>query len=318
MNNIKEIIEVIRNKKNILILPHILPDGDTIGSSIALNLVLKSMGKCSCILLDEIVPYNLRFLPCGDICTSLADNFIPDLVISVDCSDVDRLGKRKEFFDQASCSLNIDHHITNVGFAKYNFIDAKAAATGELIYKIAMELDIPITTQMATCLYAALSTDTGSFRYDNTSPQTHRIVAKLMESNIDLNKITTEIYQNKPVKKIKLLTEALNTLQFYWDGRLAILYTTLDMLKKYDVQPEDTDGLIEFARDINGVEVGVFLKQMKEHEIKVGFRAKYDADVSEIAKKFGGGGHKKASGCTIYDTLENAKDQIINTIEKCL
>lgn len=318
MNNIKEIVEVIKEKKNILILPHILPDGDAIGSSIALYFVLKNMGKVPYILLEDIVPNNLKFLPCQYISPNLEDSFVPDLVISVDCSDTDRLGKRRQYFDSVSYTLNIDHHITNTCFAKYNFIDAEAAATGEIIYEITMELGVPITPTIATCLYVALATDTGSFRYDNTSPQTHRIAAKLLENNIDLNKITTEIYQNRPVKKMKLLTDALSTLQFYCDGKLAILHTTLDMLKKHDVGPEDTDGFIEFARDVCGVEVGVFLKEIKTNEMKVGFRSKYDVDVSMIAKKFGGGGHKKASGCTIYDNLENAKNELIHTIEKFL
>ncbi|QXM06102.1 DHH family phosphoesterase [Crassaminicella indica] len=316
--NMKEALDIIHKADNILILPHILPDGDTIGSSVALYLALKKIGKHPVILLDEELPYNIKFLSQKYIRNKIDESFMFDLAISIDCSDVDRLGDRKEYIHKAKNSLNIDHHVTNTYFADINVVDSKAAATGEIIYFIIKAMKVAITKDIATCIYTALSTDTGSFKYDNTSSQTHRIVAELIEKNIDLNFITTQIYQNKPLYKVKLLSEVLNTLELYFDNKLAILCITKEMLERIGAKKEDTDGIIEFARDINGVEVGVLLKEMEKGKIKVGFRAKYDVDVSKIAESFNGGGHKKASGCSIYDNMNNAKALIIKEIENYL
>lgn len=316
--NIREVVEVIDKADNILILPHILPDGDTIGSSIALYLALKKIGKHPFILLNEELPYNIQFLPCEHVFNEVDESLSFDLVISTDCSDLDRLGDRNEYVYRAKNSLNIDHHITNTYFADINIVDPKAAATGEIVYFLIKALGVSITKDMATCLYAALSTDTGSFKYDNTSAQTHRIVAELLEKDVDLNFVTTQIYQNKPLHRVKLLSEVLNTLEFYFNNKLAVLYITEEMMDKVGVKAEDTDGIIEFARDISGVEVGVLLKEMGKNKIKVGFRAKSDVDVSEIASAFHGGGHKKASGCTIHDNMENAKRLVVERMENYL
>ncbi|TCO79898.1 DHH family phosphoesterase [Marinisporobacter balticus] len=303
---------------NILILPHILPDGDTIGSSIALYLALEKIGKHPHIFLKETVPDNIKFLSNGNIYNRVDKYFQFDLVVSIDCSDIGRLGDRESYIDKAKCSLNIDHHVTNTYFADYNLVDPKAAATGEIIYFLINSLGISITKDMATCLYTAISTDTGSFKYDNTTHQTHSIAAILLEKNIDLNFITTEIYQNKPIYKVKLLIEVLNTLEFYCENKVVILCIMKEHIEKTGAKLEDTEGFIEYARDIDGVEVGVLLKEMDQGQIKVGFRAKYDVDVSKIAKVFDGGGHKKASGCTIHDSIENAKRIIINSIKNHL
>jgi phosphoesterase RecJ-like protein len=211
--DMKEALDTIYKADNILILPHILPDGDTVGSSIALYLALKKIGKRPFILLDEELPYNIQFLPCEYILNRIDEPLRFDLTISIDCSDMDRLGARNEYIHKAKNSLNIDHHITNTYFADINVVDPKAAATGEIVYFFIKNLGVPITKDIATCLYTALSTDTGSFKYDNTSAQTHRIVAELFEKNIDLNFVTTQVYQNKPLHKVMLLSEVLNTLE---------------------------------------------------------------------------------------------------------
>ncbi|QEK12229.1 bifunctional oligoribonuclease/PAP phosphatase NrnA [Crassaminicella thermophila] len=318
INNPKEIAELFYKAHNILLLPHIIPDGDTIGSSIALYLALKKLGKNPYVLIEDDIPYNIEFLMPYNICYDLDEEIVLDLVVSIDCSDTDRLGDRRKYVDQVKSSLNIDHHVTNTNFAMYNYVDSKAAATGELVYSIIKALEVPITKDIATCIYTALSTDTGSFKYDNTSPKTHRIAAELLEKNIDLNRITTEIYQKKPIHKVRLLSAALNTLEFYFEGKLAILSITKDMLEENKAKIEDADNFIEFARDIDGVEVGVLLKEVSKNQIKVGFRAKYDVDVSKVAKVFDGGGHKKASGCTIYSSIEEAKRNIVKIIDNYL
>ncbi|KXG75797.1 Bifunctional oligoribonuclease and PAP phosphatase NrnA [Thermotalea metallivorans] len=314
----EKIYQEIERGEHIFILPHVLPDGDTIGSSLALFLALKKVGKKPYVLLSDDIPYHLTFLPIGDIQREIAETITPDLVIAVDCSDMERLGSRRKYIEQASISLNIDHHITNTRFASVNWVDDEAAATGEMIYTLIKDMGISLDQEIATCLYAAITTDTGSFKYSNTTPKTHRIAAELLASGIPLNGITTEIYQNKPAYQVKLLSVVLNTLEFCYSGKLALLHVTQDMLDGTGAKVSDTDGLIEYARDIKGVEVGVLLKELEPGEIKVGFRSKYNIDVSKVAGQFGGGGHTKASGCTIKGDMKNVKEAVVNAFKNIL
>ena len=184
----------------------------------------------------------------------------------------------------------------------------------EVIYSIIKSLKVSLTKEIATALYVAISTDTGSFKYDNTTPETHLIASELLLCGVNLNQATTELYQRKPIYKMKLMAEALNTLEFHYNGKLGLLTVTNKMLQKVGANSTDADGLIEIVRDLDGVEVGILLKEINEEEVKIGFRAKYDVDVSEVAKQFGGGGHTKASGCTIFDKIQNAKESIISVM----
>ncbi|SHJ67319.1 phosphoesterase RecJ domain-containing protein [Caminicella sporogenes DSM 14501] len=313
-------LELFEGRKNIIILPHILPDGDTIGSSIALFYALKKLEKRVYIILNDKLPSNLKFLNANSKIITTEDfeklSIKPDLIITVDSSDTDRLGDRAYLLDLCSEVLNIDHHSTNTNYGKYNLVNSKAAACGEIIYELLKKLKIYIDKNIATALYVALSTDTGSFKYSNTTPLTLRIAADLIEKGIDFSFINTELYQNKPINKIKLLSDVLNSLELHFDGKLAVIYVTNDMLKKNKIDISDTDGIIEYARDIEGVNIAVLLKEFSDNTIKVSLRSKYDFDVSIIAKKFGGGGHKKAAGCTIYDTIDNAKNILLNTFRE--
>jgi len=315
MESPNNIASILLAAKNIVILPHIMADGDTLGSSVALYLALKEIGKKPCILMDEEIPSNLGFfIPKHYVQQYLEDDFKPDLVVAIDCSDLERVGMRKEYLVNTLNTLNIDHHKTNSLFAKCNFVDHEAAATGEVIYSIIKSLKISLTKEIATALYVAISTDTGSFKYDNTTFETHLIASELLLCGVNLNQATTELYQRKPIYKMKLMAEALNTLEFHYNGKLGLLTVTNKMLQKVGANSTDADGLIEIVRDLDGVEVGILLKEINEEEVKIGFRAKYDVDVSEIAKKFGGGGHTKASGCTIFDKIQNAKESIISVM----
>jgi phosphoesterase RecJ-like protein len=314
MNN-NQFTEAIKKGERILILPHILPDGDTIGSALALFLALKKIGKEAWILLKDDVPYNLRYLPVRHIDREINLVTKPDIVISIDCSDLSRLDIRSQYIQDAELSINVDHHITNTLFADLNIIDDQASATGEIIYSLIQAMGVALDLEIATCLYTAISTDTGSFKYSNTTARTHQIAADLLQSGICLNEITTELYQNKPSYQIKLLSTVLNTLEFHYQGQLAILHVTDNMLRNTGASTADTDGLIEYARDIKGVEIAILLKELKPGEIKVGLRSKYHMDVSKIAGEFGGGGHTKASGCTIHGHIEDAKNKLIDLLK---
>lgn len=311
----QDIVNILRGRKNVIILPHILPDGDTLGSSLALRNALRYLGQNVSIVLDDEIPSNLNFMV-DDNSIMSTDSFLslklcPDLIVTIDTSDVERLGDRYRLLDLSEEILNIDHHKTNNYYGKYNLVDSEASSCGEIIYEIIKKLDIEPNKDISTYLYVSLSTDTGSFKYSNTTPKTLRIAACLLEAGIDKNYIITELYQNKPFNRVKLLSDALNTLESFYNGKLAVIYVTKQMFESNNISSANADGIIEYARDIEGVEVAVFLKELSPNEVKIGLRSKYDIDVSAIAADFDGGGHRKASGCTIFDTMENAKKVIV-------
>lgn len=309
------IANIFMGRNKIIILPHILPDGDTLGSSLALKNALKAMGIDALIILDDEIPSNLKFILDDNSIMStdcfLSLGFSPDLIITIDTSDIERLGERGRLLDLNKEILNIDHHRTNTNYGKYNLVYPEDSSCGEIIYRIIKELNLELNKYIAECLYVSISTDTGSFKYSNATAATLRIAADLLAAGIDKTRIITELYQNKPINKIRLIADALNTLEIHYSGKLSIMCLSLDMFNQNNIHPSESDGIIEYGRDIEGIDVAVLLKELSQGEIKVGFRSKYDFDVSLIAQNFKGGGHRNASGCTIFDTIENAKQMIL-------
>jgi len=310
------IVNILRGRNKVIILPHILPDGDALGASMALKNALKAIGTDAMIIIDDEIPSNLKFVVDDNSIMStnsfLSLSIKPDLIITIDTSDIERLGEKARLLDLNEDILNIDHHRTNTSYGKYNLVEPEASACGEIIYKIIKELDLELNKDIAEYLYVSLSTDTGSFKYSNTTSETLRIAANLLDAGIDKTRIVTELYQNRPINKIKLISDALSTLEIYYGGKLSIMSLPMKMFDKNDIHHSEADGIIEYGRDIEGVNVTVLLKELSANEVKVGFRSKYDFDVSLIAKKFGGGGHKNAAGCTIFDTIENARQIILD------
>ena len=317
-NTLNQIASELNKAETILLYPHVLMDGDTLGSSIALCIALRKLGKRAYILIEDDIPGYLAFLE-KDYCTfdyHIIEN--PDISISVDCSDIQRFTKRKEKFLTGKRSICIDHHRTNNYFAEMNYIDANTAATGEIVYQLIKEMGVPIDVEMAEAIYTAIATDTGNFQYTNTTKNTHLITAELFDIGIDLEKISVEVYQNVRHEKLKLMNAVIGTIEMICDGKADIAYVTQEMLEKTGALMEETEGIIELLRNISGVEISVFLKEISENEIKVGFRAKTYEDVSVLAQVFGGGGHKKAAGCTIFAPLEEAKKQVITALQEHL
>ncbi|WP_027398313.1 DHH family phosphoesterase [Anaerovorax odorimutans] len=314
----KNIANVLIEAEKILIFTHILMDGDTLGSSVALCKQLRKAGKQAYILIEDNIPAYLAFLN-KDYC-SYDFNIIekPDICVAVDCSDIGRLGMRKDKFFQGEITICVDHHTTNDYFAQLNYVKEDSSSTGEIMYQLLKKLKIDMDQEIAEALYAAITTDTGNFQYTNTTKNTHLIVAKLFDYGIDLEKVSVELYQNIRHEKILITNEALNTIEMICDGKADIAYVTLDMLNKTAASMDETEGIIETLRNINGVEISAFLKEQEENKIKVGFRAKTYGDVSIIAKKFGGGGHKKAAGCTIFAPLSKSLDMVKDAIKEQL
>nr|WP_300004563.1 bifunctional oligoribonuclease/PAP phosphatase NrnA [Tissierella sp.] len=314
---IEKAIELIKKSKTILIASHINPDGDNIGSSLALALALKSKEHNIWVLKSDIVPEKFSFLPGIE----LIEEYDPkngeiDLFIALDCGDEDRLGDNKSLLEVAKNTINIDHHISNTNFADVNIVDDKAAATGELVYYFIKQMNLEISKDVATNLYTAISTDTGSFKFESVTGDTHRIIADLLDYNIDKNHINLNLYENMSFTQMKLFIKSLATLETFNGAEIGFIKVTQEMLKETGATFEDAEGIISFVRKIATVEAACILKELDKANIKVSLRTKTNLDASKICKAFNGGGHKRAAGCTIYKTIDEAQELVLKEIQK--
>ncbi len=320
--SLQEIGEIIQGAGSVLIFPHINPDGDAIGSACGLCDTLRGHGKKAAVLLEEDVPEYLRFLDTG-CCIQDAESFgIPNLCICVDCSDESRLNKRVDAYRNGERTLCIDHHLAaenfgESGFSDYYYIDSGEAACSQIIYKLLQTMGLKPTQTAAELLYTGIVTDTGSFQYSNTTGDTHRIAADLMNLEIDIMKVTMALYQNIKKNKLKLEVRILDTMEIFADDKAVIAYVTEDMAEAAGALMEDAESAIDLLRNIAGVEIAALLKQ-REDGIKVSLRAKSWGCVNQIAAKFGGGGHKKAAGCTLKMPLAEARSVLKKEMEQSL
>ena len=315
----EKIAELLQSGNNIAILPHISPDGDCLGSAFALQLALKKINKNPTVILEDNIPKGYNFLQGQSVhVDELDSDAIFDVLICLDSSDEERLGKRISLVQGSLISINLDHHITNTQYAQYNFVDANAAATGELVYRLIQALTIELDDAIAENLYVAIATDTGGFRYSNTTSATHLITAALLDVGIDVAGINRKVFETVTLQKLNLLSKAVEKLELYDDNRIAVLSLTKEMMKNSGADDDDMDGLSGLPRSIAGVEVGVILKEKDVDTTKVSFRSNEYVDVSEIAGLFNGGGHKRASGCTLRVNMHTAKKQILEAVSKVL
>lgn len=317
-NEMKLAVDSILKSENVYIVSHVQPDGDNLGSCLSLALAMKKIKKEVYILKVDETPSDFLFLPGIDMIKDYEDNDEIDLLIAVDASDIDRLGKNKNLINSAKTVINIDHHISNTGFGNINVVDSNASATGELIYKLINEIKIDIDEDIATCIYTAISTDTGSFMYDNTTAETHEIASKLIKHGANKEDININIYQNRSLERTQLFIKSLSSLDMYFDDQVAIVKITQDMLKETATTMEDTEGIISFVRDIGPVEVAVLLKETNDEETKVSMRSKRFVDVAKLTSVFNGGGHKKAAGCTINKPIIDVDKLLLSEIEKVI
>ena len=313
VNSIKKIVDIINSSNDIYIASHINPDGDNIGSILALGLALRKINKDVHIFKTDDIPSDYLFLP---EVNTIKEYDVEDieLFLVLDCSDIDRLGKYKCLLDKSKYVINIDHHISNTFFGDCNLVDDKSAATGELVYELIVRLGIDIDKEIADCLYTAISTDTGSFMYSSVTYKTHEIISKLIESGVEVGKININLYQSRSVERTNLFINSINTIKYYNDNKITSIKVTQDMLSKVNAKMEDTEGIISFIRDIKGVEVACLLKEYNKNEIKVSLRSKEIVNVSEICAAFNGGGHIRAAGCTINKNIDDAERLIIEKI----
>lgn len=306
-----KIIEKINKAQSIAILPHFNEDPDALGSCFAFAEMTRNLGKEAVVYVSGEVENRIGFI--GNNYKIYNSEIVPnhDLCVCLDCGDIDRLGERKKLFSQIPLTINIDHHYSNTMFADLNFVDGGSSSTGEILYNLFEKMGISITQEIARLLYIAICSDTGNFRYSNVSPQTMYIAGNLLKYGFDNAEISRKLFECETIEALKLKGEVLQSIESYYDGKLQIVILTDDIRKKYNISDTDVPNLVDIPRKIDGTEVAVCIKE-QTNGIRINFRSTKNADVSEVAAKFGGGGHKKAAGCTIIGaSVDDIKEKVI-------
>jgi len=318
MVNQLEIINKMKAAERVAIISHIYPDGDAVGSSLALYHALKTDGKAVDVFLCDGIPSIYSFLPNADIVKKEYHQGNYDLAVVLDCGDIGRIGSCVSVLNLAKFKINIDHHSTGISFGDLSLIEPHASSTGEIIYRLIKMYGLDIDKEIAESLYVAIATDTGGFRYSNTTSISMQVAADLINCGIDVSDISRRIFDILSLSKVKLMGEAINSLEIH-NEKLAIMSLNNQQIKSIDASSEDFDGIVNTARNINEIEVAVFFVEKEPNEIKVNLRSNSCFDVGKIAKNFSGGGHKRAAGCNFSNvSLENAKSAIIAEILKTL
>lgn len=306
MDALRSIAQIILQNDDFLIIAHVSPDGDTLGCAFALAGTLARLGKRVQTVCENRVPHIYEFLPGAQGILTPGDAKEARVAIAVDCADAERLGSAQPLFRAARITCNIDHHFTNSEYADHNYVDGATAATGEMIFSLIEELGVEPDRDAATCLYAAIMSDTGNFAYSNTTPETMRVAARLMELGADNTEINRLIYRTIPFHKQKLLGLALAKLTLREEGKVGVTSLSMEEIASCGATEEDTEGIIDHIRDIEGVELALLIRESQPGVCKVSLRSKLYADVGAIAKRMNGGGHKRAAGYTAYGNLDEA------------
>jgi len=314
---INEIINKIRIFKKIAITFHTSPDGDSLGSALALLIGLRKLNKEVYILSKEDMLQTFSFLPYSNEVNGETSELIKDTecVIVLDCGDFERINANLCIENKKFELINIDHHLSNDLYGDLNFIDTKASAVGEIVYKVLKLLDVEIDQEISTCLYTSILTDTGCFRHSNTTAVTHSIAGKLLDTGIDFSEIHRMIFENKKSDEIKFCGEIISNITVELDGKVCIMYLSKELLEKYDSVSSDTSDVINFGTSIDTVEVAILIKEA-EDGVKVSLRSKSFVDVSKIAENFKGGGHIRASGFFTEANFDDTKLKLIQILEK--
>lgn len=310
MMKLFEVANFLKEHDNFEILTHAYPDGDTLGSGFALCLALQQMGKNARVITTN-VPSKFLYLLNG----VKHQSFEAETIVSTDVASDSLLGSNMGTYI-GRVDLCIDHHGSNNFTAKEKYVDSDAAANCEIIYKILVELGVNFTEEMADCLYTGISTDTGCFRYTNTTSDTMRIVASLMDLGCNSAYINKVMFETKSKEKIQLEHAVYDTIEYCADGKCAIIYTTLDMLKQLDVGDDEMEGLASIPRQIEGVLIGITMREKDGGFFKVSVRTNDNINASDFCSIFGGGGHPAAGGCTIEGALEEVKAKLKKAVVK--
>ncbi len=321
----EQIIDRLKRSNRVLIASHTNPDGDAIGSLLAAGFFLSFLGKEVTLFNESPIPVVYRFLSGVErVVDVLGEANAFDTGVVLDCGDLTRVGRAAPVFEALPVVINIDHHVTNTRFGHFQLIDPEACATAELIYRLIEAMGVPVRPEMAGAIYTGILTDTGSFRFSNTNRRAFEICEKMVARGVDPYRIAQQVYGTYSLGRIKLLNLALDSIVVSQNGRLSMMAVTRQMIRETKTRPEDTDGLINYAKGIKDVKVAVLIEELN-HDDKaaesrkpyhVSLRSDGSVDVAAIAAAFGGGGHSSAAGFSIEATLLDIKKEIMNLAEK--
>ncbi|HYR22765.1 MAG TPA: bifunctional oligoribonuclease/PAP phosphatase NrnA [Chthoniobacterales bacterium] len=312
----EQIGRALRENQRFAVLGHVRPDGDALGSQLALGLSLKQLGKEVRIWNEDGMLQKYSFLPNANLLTKPpADPEDVDVAIALDTAIQNRLGTGLPAVRSAKLWINIDHHPSNPGYGDLVYIDPKSPATGQILFELIRNEKFPIDAAIAENLYVAISTDTGSFQYPNTTARTFEIAAELVRAGVDVGRVSQLTYENYPRRRAELLRDLLGTMRFEANDRVASFSLSLATAKKLGVLPEDNEGLIDHLRAIRGVIVAVFFEELPDGKVRVSMRSKNEkVNVCAICEKFGGGGHVLAAGARVRGTLAEVEKKILEEV----
>lgn len=313
---VKEAAALLCASDRILILSHTKPDGDTLGSGFAMLYALRAIGKTVRISCSDGFPARFHFLyENADLQNQPV--FEPAFVLAVDIASPKLLGENNAFY-QDKIDLCIDHHPSNDRYTTHLLLEDQAAATAEIIFRLVQEMGVEIDRQIAACIYTGIATDTGCFRYSNVTANTLRISAALIDTGFDSYTINKQMFETKSVGRMALERMALDTLEYHYDGRMAMIVITMQAAVQTGVPEEDMDGISAYPRQIEGVIAGVTLRQKAENHYRISLRTGVEIDAAAVCAKFGGGGHARAAGCSFEAPLETVRARLIGAIGTAL
>ncbi len=315
------LISRISESRSILLVSHNRPDGDAIGSLVGLGLLLEGCGKTVRMINADAVPESLAFLPASGRVElpAAVTELSHDLMISLDSAGHDRIADSVWELRNGVDLINIDHHVSNSAYGDFNYIDSASPATGQIVSQLANAAGWTVTPDIAGNLYAAISTDTGSFRYPSTSAETYRIVAELVQAGVDVGEINRQLYDSFPIRRVEVMREMLNGMRIEAGGRCASVSLPLRITKKLGLKTGDTEGVIDVIRAIDTVIIAVFFEELSDGKIRVSSRSKdVNYGVGDICNVFGGGGHTLAAGARLPGPLQVAEDRFLSEVIKRL
>ena len=316
---VDQIIRTLKAADTIAVGGHMRPDGDCIGSELAVAYALKNLGKKVTVFNQDAMPEKLAFLDPGRILRGPRKPRPYDAVVVTDCANYERMGTICDAVSRRETLINIDHHGSNTRYGDINWIDSKSASSGELVYRLLKQANWPITAPIADCLFTAISTDTGSFQYSTTQPSTYHTAAELVNRGANLARICEEVYQSYPLSRVKLLKHMYNSFKLIEENQIAYFWVRQSDYRKAGAVPDESEGLIDHIRDIQGVKVACLFEEIEPEITRISLRSKLpDLDVSTIAVAFGGGGHQSAAGSRIPGKQRTVQQRVLAAVKQAL
>ncbi len=319
ISSLRKIAEEIRAGRQFLISTHINPEGDAVGSVLALGLALKELGREVIVLTQDPIPEVLAFLPMAEEIVHRApekDRF--DVAFALDCGDKERLGEEFAKVKGLGKIINIDHHVSNTFYGDMNFIDPRASSVAEIVYDLLHRIPVIVNEAIAENIYVGLLTDTGSFHYSNTSPKTLATAKACLQAGVDPWKMAERVYESQPLARLRLLHLVLGTLEVTEEGRVSSVLVTQKMMADTEATPAMTEDFINFPRSLKGTEVALLFREVSPDQYRVSLRSRRSVNVARIAEEFQGGGHPQAAGCTVMGPLFQVKARVMERVRSAL